>query len=94
MEFRARNLCNAIGSAVCQQLILFAIAFALLDGNVAAQICGFAVAAFWIGVALIYLRRRSALTRMDLLFVEAATVPLVVATAFLSFAIARARGVY
>jgi len=93
MEMRARNLSGALGSALCQQSIVFSIALALLDTGVLAQVCGFAVAAFWIGVGVICFRRRGAVSKIDLLFIEAATVPLVVIAAVLSFVIWRARGV-
>ncbi|HUS35893.1 MAG TPA: hypothetical protein VM680_11130 [Verrucomicrobiae bacterium] len=93
MQMRAGNLRNAVGSAVCQQLIVFSIALALLDGGVIAQICAFAAVAFWMGVAIIYFRHRGTLSKVDLLFIEAGTVPLIVAAGFLAFAIWRARGV-
>jgi hypothetical protein len=92
METRARNLGGALGSALCQQLIVFSIALALLDGGVLAQVCGIAVAAFWAGVGVICFRRRGSFSKMDLLFIEVATVPLVVVATFVSFRIWRARG--
>ena len=94
MEIGARTLRNAIGSAVCQQLIVFCFALMVLDGGVIAETCLFGAIAFWTGVGIVYIRRRGSLSRIDLVFVEAGTVPLVVASAFLSFAIWRARGVY
>ncbi|HEY6227452.1 MAG TPA: hypothetical protein VI282_10060 [Verrucomicrobiae bacterium] len=93
MEIRARTFRKAVWSAICQQVIVFCLALNILDGGVIAETCLFAVLAFWFGVAIIYFRRRGSLSRIDLLFVEAATVPLVVAAAFLSFAIWYARGV-
>lgn len=93
MEFRARTLRKAIGSALCQQIVIFTLAAMILDGGVVAEVCVFAILAFWVGVAVMYFRRQGAFTKLDLLFVEAATVPLTVAAVFLSVAIWRARGV-
>ena len=93
MEFRARTLRKAVGSAFCQQLAIFALAATILDGGLIAEVCVFAMLAFWIGVAIIYFRRRGAFTKADLIFVEAATVPLAVLAAFLCLAVWRARGV-
>jgi hypothetical protein len=94
MEIRARTLRKAIGSAICQQVIVLCLAVNILDGGVIAEICFFAFAAFWTGVTIIYFRRRRSHTSSDLLCVEAGTLPLVVASVFLSIAIWHARGVY
>ena len=53
MEIRARTLRNAIGSAICQQVIVVCLALMILDGGAIADACLFAVVAFWIGVAII-----------------------------------------
>jgi hypothetical protein len=94
MEIRAGTFRKAVWSAICQQVIILCLALNILDGGVVAETCLFALVAFWAGVAIVYFRRRGSVSRIDLLFIEAGTVPLVVAAGFLAFAIWRARGVY
>ena len=64
----------------------------ILDGGVIRQVCLFAFGAFWVGVAIIWFRRGPALTKLDLLIVEAGTVPLCVASFFLTYGIWNLRG--
>ena len=93
MKLRAQTYGQALGSAGAQQAIIFLLAVAILDGGVCFQVCIFAAAAFWIGVALLWFRRGSAPTKLDLLFIEAAFVPLCLVAFFVSYWIWNRRGV-
>jgi hypothetical protein len=93
MRIRAETFKQALASAGAQQIILLLLASAILDGGVVLQVCVFGFAAFWVGVAIIYARRRLVLTKLDLLLVEAGTVPLSVISFFLSYFIWNRRGV-
>lgn len=92
MKIRAETFKEALASAGAQQLILLLLASAILDGGVLLQLCAFAFAAFWIGVAIIRFRRGSTLTKLDLLIIEAGSVPLCVISFFLSYLIWNLRG--
>ncbi len=93
MRFRAQTYGQAIGSAGAQQLIILLLAGAILDGGVFLQLCIFAAVAFWIGVAVIWLRRRTTPTKLDLLVIEAGYLGLCVISFFLSYWIWSRRGV-
>lgn len=93
MKLRAHTYGQALGSAGAQQVVLFLLAAAILDGGVCFQVCMFAAAAFWIGVAVLWFRRRSAPTKLDLLFIEASFVPLCLVAFLLSYWIWTRRGV-
>lgn len=52
------------------QSIILVLASMILDGGAIAQVCFFAFVAFWGAVAVLRLRRRGALTRVDLLLLR------------------------
>ena len=74
-------------------MIILLLAGAILDGGVILQLCLFAAVAFWIGVAVIWFRRRSTPTKLDLLVIEAGYLALCVVSFFLSFWVWNRRGV-
>ena len=55
----------------------------ILDGGVVAEVCLFAAAAFWAGVALIWFRRRIP-TKLDLILIEGGYIVLCVIAFFLA----------
>ncbi len=77
--------------AVAQQIALF-----ILLGSTTAHevlwIHGYAVVAFWAGVAVIALRRPHASTRLDVFLVKFGFVPLLLLAMFIGAAVWRARG--
>ncbi len=93
MKLRAQTYRQAIGSTVAQQTIVLLLAGMILDGEVILEMCGFAAVAFWIGVGLIWFRRRSKPTQIDILVIEAGYIVLCVISFFLSFRIWTMRGV-
>jgi hypothetical protein len=93
VRLRAQTYRQAIGSSAAQQLIILLLAGGILDGGVILELCIFAAVAFWIGVAVIWFRRRSNPTRLDLLAIEAGYVVLCVISFFLSYWIWSRRGV-
>ena len=66
----AAPLKSAMFSAFVQQVIILLLAGTILDGGVIAQMCLFACAVFWGGVAVILLRRRLTPTNLDLTLVR------------------------
>ncbi len=69
-----------IRAALWQQ-VPTAIAFALmLDGGTAARVCGCAVAGFWLGVAIIMVRRPAEPTAVDLGLIRWGFFPLLIAS--------------
>jgi hypothetical protein len=93
MRIRAKVLKQALASAGAQQIILLLLASAVLDGGVVLQKFAFGCAAFWIGVGIIRLRRGSIPTKVDLLLIEAGTIPLCVLSFFLCNFIWSHRGI-
>jgi hypothetical protein len=93
MKRRPCTIRQALFSALCQQIVVLTLAAMILDGGLIAQVCIFAAIAFWLGVVVIWRRRRANLTRGDTLYIEAGLLPITIAAVFLSFAIWRLRGV-
>ena len=93
MRLRAQTYRQAIGSTGAQQLILYLLMGSILRSGVFVEICLFAALAFWVGVISIWLRRRRFPTKMDLLFIEAGFLPILVIAFFLAYFIWKARGV-
>jgi hypothetical protein len=85
MKLRAETFKQALASAWAQQIVLLLLASSILDGGVVQQVCLFGFAAFWVGVAIIRLRRGSMVTKLDLLLIEAGSVPLCVVSFFLAY---------
>ena len=78
LRLRAQTFGQAVGSSIAQQLIILLLAGAILDRGLIFELCGFAAVAFWIGVAVIWFRRHSSPSWLDLLVIEAGYVVLCV----------------
>jgi hypothetical protein len=56
--------------ALVFQMPILVLASMVLDGGGIAQVCFYALVAFWSGVAVLHFHRRGALTRVDLLLIR------------------------
>jgi hypothetical protein len=90
----APSLRSAMLLALAQQAIVLALASATLDGGVAAQMCLFGFAAFWVGVAVIFLRRGTSPTRRDLMVVRSGSLPAVALAVLVTWGVWHWRGVW
>lgn len=79
-------------SAFVQQALILVLAGMILDGGVIGQMCLYALAAFWGGVAVILIRRRQSPSRLDLLLVRGGYLPVCVLSVILTRAIWHWRG--
>lgn len=52
--------------ALVFQMPILLLSSLVLDGGGIAQVCFFALVAFWVGVGVLHIRRRGALSRVDL----------------------------
>jgi hypothetical protein len=66
----ASPLQSAIYSACIQQAIIMILAAMILDGGSIGQVCLYALLGFWGGVFVLRVRRREALTKMDLMLIR------------------------
>ena len=73
---------HAFKSALVQQGLILVLAAPILDGGDLLNVCLVAFIAFWIGVGLIRLRCNAAPTRLDLILIEGASLPLCVIAFF------------
>lgn len=83
---------HAVRSAAVQQVIILILAGMILDGGETGRICLFAAVAFWGGVAVIRLRRRTLPTKVDLTLIEGGYIVLCVIAYFLTHWIWHLRG--
>jgi hydrogenase-4 membrane subunit HyfE len=74
---------RVIKSAVLQQVFILVLVSMILDGGVVAEVCLFAAAAFWSGLALITSRRRTP-TKLDLILIQGGYIVLCVIAFFLT----------
>jgi hypothetical protein len=93
---RVRNLANTpvpnwAQFALLQQIIVMVLAGLMLDGGALAQICFYALVAYW-GSAMTIVVRRQAPTRIDVLWLKWSYIPLCCASFYLSQWIWRLRG--
>jgi hypothetical protein len=52
------------------QIPILVLASMVLDGGAIAQVCFYALVAFWVGVVVLHFRRRGVLSRVDLLLIR------------------------
>ena len=71
---------RAIFDSLISQVVLGILAMMFLDGGRIAHTTGIAVLAFWIGAAIIILRRPKTSTELDLLLIRFGFLPLLVIT--------------
>lgn len=79
---------NAIRAAVLLQLVLAVLMTLILDGGYTARIGGYVMGGFWIGVAMIMLRRPRAPTPLDLFYVRWGYLTLLVLSVALALTVA------
>jgi hypothetical protein len=79
-------------SAFVQQAVILVLAGMILDGGLIAQMCFYAFAAFWGGVAVILFRRRQSPTKLDLVLVRGGYLLVCIISFFLTQAIWHWRG--
>ena len=56
--------------ALVFQMPILVLASMILDGGGIAQVCFYALVAFWVGVAVLHVHRKGALSRVDLLLIR------------------------
>ncbi len=88
-----RALRNALLSATVQQAIAFVVTSAMLDGGATLLRCMYAFVAYWVGFAILMIRRRKRLEEMDLKFVQYGYLALCVFSILISPLIWHLRGV-
>ena len=71
---------RAILDALILQVILGVLALMVLDGGRIAHTTGIAVLAFWVGAAIVILRRPKLPTDLDLLLIRFSFLPLLILT--------------
>ena len=79
--------------AVGLQVLLGFFSLLILDGGTTARVCGIALVAFWVGVAVLIWRRPQSPTRTDIELVRFGYLPLMVIAFFLVHFIWTLRGV-
>lgn len=75
-----------------QQAIVMILAGMVLDGGRIFQMCFYAMVAYWGGIFMMSRRRKKAYTRVDLLLVRYAFIPLCVISGYLTSWIWHLRG--
>ena len=88
----ATPLPDAILFSLVQQAIIILLSAMILDGGNLLQACLYGIAAFWIGVGVIWFRRRVAVTRTDVFLIRWGALPLCVISFFVTGLIWRQRG--
>lgn len=56
--------------ALVFQMPILILASMVLDGGGIAQVCFYALVAFWVGVVVLYVRRRGVLSKVDLFLIR------------------------
>jgi hypothetical protein len=82
----------ALKFGVKVQLALLALTFLVLDGGVLTKQYVVGMIGYWIAVAVLMVRRRSAPTRGDILFLRYGNIALLVAVPFIARLVYRAIG--
>jgi hypothetical protein len=90
---KPRSLRNALLAAGVQQVIIFGVASIMLDGGVTLLKCIYAFVAYWVGLAILMIRRRRKLAKTDLEFVQYGYVALCVISILIAPLIWQLRGV-
>ena len=78
--------------ALIQQAIVMFFCALILDGGGLAQVCLYALVAFWGGTGLLITRRGAALTRADIALIRWSYIPLCIVSGFLTYWIWSLRG--
>jgi hypothetical protein len=86
------TLREAVQFALLQQGVILVLASMILDGGRFAQMCAYGVAGFWGGFAVLRMRRRNVLTRLDFVLIRFGTIPVCALSFFLTLWIWRLRG--
>jgi hypothetical protein len=85
---------NALVSAVAQQIIICLVAMVMLDGGVTLLKCIYALVAFWVGFAILLVRRRRRLEKRDFAFIRYGYLALCACSFFLAPLVWALRGVH
>jgi hypothetical protein len=91
-SFATTLLPGAIQLSLVQQAVVAVLGSLILDGGNLLRACLYAIAAYWIGFALIWFRRGVAVTKTDVFLVRWGFLILCVASLFLTGFIWRLRG--
>jgi hypothetical protein len=78
--------------ALIQQAIVMFFCALILDGGGLAQVCLYALVAFWGGTGLLIARRGAAITRVDIILIRWSYIPLCIVSFFLTYWIWSLRG--
>ena len=90
--FATTPLPEATRFALIQQAIVIFLSAGILDGGALAQVCIYALVAFWGGAGVLIARRRAALTRVDIILIRWSYIPLCVVSFFVTYWIWSLRG--
>jgi hypothetical protein len=90
---KPRSLGKAFLSAGAQQVIIIWVTLAFLDGGIIFLKCAYAFVAYWVGVAILMIRRQTSLAKTDLDFVEYGYFALCFVSIFIAPLVWRLRGV-
>ena len=74
----------ALKVGIVIQIALFPLTALIMDGGVTNRLCVLAMIGYWIGVAVIIVRRGASPTKLDLFFLRYGVVGLFLATFFLA----------
>lgn len=91
-SFARTPLPDAILFSLVQQAVVGILGCLILDGGALLQSCLYAIAAYWIGFALIWFRRGAAVTKTDVFLVRWGVLILCVASFFVTGLVWRLRG--
>jgi hypothetical protein len=91
-SFLTMPLPEPVKFALIQQVIVMTLSAMVLDGGALAQVCFYALAAFWGGLIVLLARHRVALMRVDVLLIRWSYIPLCVGSFFVTYWIWSLRG--
>ena len=89
---KPRSLKNALLSAGAQHVIIIVVTSVMLDGGLMLLKCIYAFVAYWVGFAILIIRRRKRLAKTDLHFVEYGSFALCVFSIFFAPLVWHLRG--
>jgi hypothetical protein len=75
---------RAVFDSMVLQVVLGVLSMLILDGGRIAHTTGIAVLAFWVGAAIVILRRPKSPTEVDLFLIQFGFIPLLILTFFLA----------
>jgi len=85
-------LSGAMVSAIVQQSVIMILASMILDGGGIAQVCLYALLAFWSGVAVLRIRSKGPPSKVDLALVRGGFILVCLLSFFITRLIWRLRG--